>query len=115
MLPTDIIGKLVVSLCIDFIGSCSYLLPFVGEGFDVAWAPIQTVFIMALYENSMPSLKYVSFIEEILPFTDLLPSGTLGWVREFSPVIMEEGLKKVEDMRVVIRGERETMRQGVRS
>lgn len=115
VLPNDIIGKLVVSLLIDFIGSCSYLLPIVGEGFDIAWAPIQTIFIMAMYDDTMPGLKYVSFIEEILPFTDLLPSGTLGWVREFSPLMMEEGLKKVADMRVVMRGERQTMRQGVRT
>jgi len=105
------VGKLILSLVIDFIGSCSYLLPVVGEGFDLAWAPIQTIFLMAMYDDRMPGLKYVSFIEEILPFTDLLPSGTLGWVREFSPLLMEEGLKKVEDMRVVLRGEREAMRQ----
>mmetsp|Transcript_26759 Transcript_26759/g.40185 ORF Transcript_26759/g.40185 Transcript_26759/m.40185 type:complete len:473 (-) Transcript_26759:12-1430(-) len=111
VLPTDMVGKLILSLVIDFIGSCSYLLPVVGEGFDLAWAPIQTIFLMAMYDDRMPGLKYVSFIEEILPFTDLLPSGTLGWVREFSPLLMEEGLKKVEDMRVVLRGEREAMRQ----
>jgi len=106
-MPTDIMGKLIVSLVIDFIGSSSYLLPIVGEGFDVAWAPIQTILLMALYDASMPSLKYISFMEEILPFTDVLPSGTLGWVKEYSPLLMEEGLKKVEDLRVVMRGERE--------
>ena len=109
------LGKLVVSLLIDLIGSSSYLLPFVGEGFDIAWAPMQTIFIMASYEESMPSLKYVSFLEEILPFTDLLPSGTLGWVREFSPLLMQEGMKKVEDLRVVMRSERDAFRKGARN
>ena len=113
IMPTDMIGKLIVSLVIDFIGSSSYLLPFVGEGFDLAWAPIQTIFIMALYDEKMPSMKYISFVEEILPFTDLIPSGTLGWVREFSPLLFEEGLKKVEDLRVVMRSESDALRKGV--
>ena len=115
VMPSDMVGKLIVSLLIDFIGSSSYLLPFVGEGFDLAWAPIQTIFIMALYEESMPSLKYVSFLEEILPFTDLLPSGTLGWVREFSPVFMSEGIKKFEDLQVVLRSESDVFKKGIRS
>lgn len=115
IMPTDMVGKLVVSLIIDLIGSSSYLLPFVGEAFDLAWAPIQTVFIMALYDDSMPSLKYISFIEEILPFTDLLPSGSLGWAKEFGPLFFEEGLKKVEDLRVVMRSESDAMKQSVRN
>lgn len=109
VMPTDIVGKLIVSLLIDFIGSSSYLLPFVGEGFDLAWAPIQTIFIMALYDESQPGLKYISFLEEVLPFTDLLPSGTLGWVREFSPLLMSEGLKKFEDLQVVLKSEKAAM------
>jgi hypothetical protein len=111
-MPSDMLGKLVVSLVLDLIGSSSYLLPIVGEGFDLAWAPTQTIFIMALYDEKMPSMKYISFVEEILPFTDLLPSGTLGWVREYSPLLFEEGIKKVEDLRVVMRGETEAVRQG---
>jgi len=112
VMPSDMLGKLVVSLVLDLIGSSSYLLPIVGEGFDLAWAPTQTIFIMALYDEKMPSMKYISFVEEILPFTDLLPSGTLGWVREYSPLLFEEGIKKVEDLRVVMRGETEAVRQG---
>ena len=36
VLPKELMGKLLVSLCIDLLGSSSYLLPFVGEGFDLA-------------------------------------------------------------------------------
>lgn len=113
VMPQDMMGKLVVSLVIDFIGSSSYLLPGVGEAFDLAWAPTQTVLIMAMYDSSMPSLKYVSFIEEIMPFTDLLPSATLGWVRSYSPLLLEEGIKRVDDLKVVVRGETQAFRQGV--
>jgi hypothetical protein len=90
---------------IDFIGSSSYLLPGVGEGFDVAWAPIQTILLMAMYDETMPSLKYISFMEEILPFTDVLPSGTLGWCRQYSPLLLGEGMKRVDELRVVLKSD----------
>lgn len=101
ILPDDMIGQLIVSLLIDFIGSSSYLLPGVGESFDLGWAPMQTVLLMAMYDKQMPSLKYISFIEEIMPFTDVLPSGTLGWVRRWSPLVFEAGIKKAEEMKII--------------
>jgi len=107
VLPTDMIGQLVISLLIDLIGSSSYLLPFAGEFSDISWAPIQTILLMSMYDKQMPSLKYVSFVEEMLPFTDVLPSGTLGWARCYVPLILEAGLKKVpENIRTVVIGGR---------
>lgn len=88
LLPTSMWGKLAVSLFIDLVGSSSYLLPLIGEGLDIAWAPIQTVLIMALYDTVTPNLKYVSFIEEILPFTDIVPTATIGFLCEFVPQVL---------------------------
>jgi hypothetical protein len=85
LLPSDLMGKLAVSLAIDALGSSSDLLPVVGETVDVAWAPLQTVLIMAMYDSVSPNLKYVSFIEELLPLTDFVPSATIGWLTEFGP------------------------------
>ena len=83
------------------------MLPGVGEAFDVAWAPIQTILLMAMYDKTMPSLKYISFIEEIMPFTDVIPSGTLGWVRRYSPLVIQEGLKRVPtNVKDIIVGEK---------
>lgn len=84
VLPDGFIGKLLVSLMIDAIGSSSYLVPIVGEITDLGWAPIQMMLIMAMYEGEsarqdLEWLKYVSFMEEILPFTDICPTATLGW------------------------------------
>ncbi|KAL3803312.1 hypothetical protein ACHAW5_009772 [Stephanodiscus triporus] len=89
VLPTDMKGKLVASLLIDLVGSASYMIPFAGEGFDVAWAPISMVLVGALYDGVMPSLKYVALLEELMPFTDIIPTATLGWMREFGPGIIE--------------------------
>ena len=88
VLPTSIWSKLVLSLTLDLIGSASYLLPIVGEFLDVAWAPTQTIFVMAMYDTISPNLKFVSFAEEILPFTDIVPAATIGWALEFGPSLM---------------------------
>ena len=113
VLPKDMMAKLIVCLVIDFVGSSSYLLPGVGEAFDLAWAPTQTIMIAAMFDHVSPNLKYVSFVEEILPFTDVIPSATLGWVKEFGPVVLGESGKKVMDLTVALRGEREALRETV--
>ena len=105
VVPQDLIGKLITSLVLDLIGSSSYLLPVVGEGFDFAWAPIYFIILGALYDDVMPNLKYVGFLEEILPFTDVIPSATLGWVKEFGPGLIDHGAKQVHTWTVLARRE----------
>jgi len=98
VLPTDLWGKLWISLIIDCVGSSSYLLPFVGEAFDLGWAPLQTVLIMAMYDSVAPNLKYVSFIEELMPLTDVVPSATIGWLAEFGPEVLSISGKQAEQL-----------------
>jgi len=88
-LPTDLIGKFCMSLFMDTVGSCSYLLPILGESFDVIWCPCQTLLIKAMYQDVTPNLTYVSFVEEFLPFTDVLPTATIGWMSEFGPELLQ--------------------------
>lgn len=83
--PDDTWGRLILSLLVDAIGSASYLVPVLGEVTDIAWAPLQTTVVMALYDTTTPNLKYVSFVEELLPFTDFVPSATIGWAAQFGP------------------------------
>jgi hypothetical protein len=95
VVPTTMWSKLMFCLLLDLIGSSSYLIPFVGEAFDLAWAPMQTILIMAMYDSVAPNLKYLSFVEEILPFTDIVPSATIGWAVEFGPQLIESTLEHV--------------------
>jgi hypothetical protein len=71
------------------------LLPLVGEGADVIWASVQTILVVALYDKTSPNLKYVSFVEEILPLTDIVPSATIGWLLQFGlpPRVFESGAR----------------------
>lgn len=98
VLPTTLWPKLAVSLLIDLIGSSSYLLPVLGEALDLGWAPIQTVLIMAMYDSTSPNLKYVSFFEEILPFTDIVPSASIGFLAEYVPKSLQEHAPEVAQM-----------------
>jgi len=89
VLPIDAGSRLVLSLLIDFVGSCSYLLPGAGEAFDVFWAPAQTLLLVAMYGDKNSSIQYISFAEEMLPFTDVLPTASLGWLKEHGPEVWE--------------------------
>ena len=109
VLPTDMIGKLVVSLLIDAIGSASYLIPLAGEAFDLTWAPVSMILVGALYDGVVPNLKYLALMEELLPFTDWIPSATMGWVKEFAPSIIDEGRSKMGDAKRAGRRERDAL------
>ena len=74
--------RLAVSLVLDVIGSSSYLVPVLGEFTDLAWAPVFAVCVAAMYSESSPYMHYVGLVEELLPFTDIIPTATLAWLRE---------------------------------
>lgn len=74
------IPKLFICLTIDTLGTSSEFIPFVGEITDLAYAP----FASLLFKNYLfPGSNVVfalEFVEEILPFTDILPLATICWV-----------------------------------
>lgn len=88
--PSDVWGKLVASLIIDFVGASSYALPGLGEFADLAWAPTQAVLMAAMYSESSPYAAYFGLLEEILPFTDIIPSATLAWLKEYGSTMLRE-------------------------
>ena len=90
---TNMWSKLLLSLALDSIGSASYMLPVVGEVLDVVYAPIQTVTIMAMYDYVSGWLQYLSFVEEILFWTDVVPSATIGWLLEYVPILYSKNDK----------------------
>ncbi|RLN93232.1 hypothetical protein BBJ28_00015555 [Nothophytophthora sp. Chile5] len=70
--------KLVASLAIDFLGNATFVVPGLGELADVLWAPVSAKMVDTLYSESSPHAKYVAFVEELLPFTDFIPTATLA-------------------------------------
>ncbi len=74
--------QLAVSVLFDVIGMLGYVIPMIGELGDVVWAPIQAIFIGAMVGREHYGLYFVviGFTEEILPFTDFVPSCTIAWI-----------------------------------
>jgi hypothetical protein len=74
-------SKLLIGLVLDGIGMISFSIPFLGEFSDVVWAPIATIIMARMYKGRVGKVAGVlTFLEEILPFTDVIPSFTLTWI-----------------------------------
>ena len=78
---TPDVGKLCLCLLIDVLGTSSELLPIIGEFTDIAFAPAAALALRSLFQGSNVVFA-LEFVEEILPFTDILPLATICWVVE---------------------------------
>lgn len=68
---------LMASLAIDALGMASYLIPALGEAADLVIAPIVSILIYAVHRTTFGAMA--GFLEEIIPFTDIIPSATIIW------------------------------------
>ena len=75
---------LVLGLLFDGIGMLSFSIPLIGEFSDVVWAPIAGFLMTWMYKGKIGKVAGVfSFLEEIVPFTDVIPSFTLTWIYNY--------------------------------
>ena len=71
---------LVLSLLFDFIGMVSYFVPVFAEVTDLVWAPISGILLVVMFKGTAGKLAGVfGFIEELLPFVDVIPTFTITW------------------------------------
>ena len=71
-----------IGLCVllDLVGMATYIFPALGEFVDVIWAPISGYIFFKLFGGRLGAIGSVlNFLEEILPFTDIIPSFTIAW------------------------------------
>jgi hypothetical protein len=71
-----------IGLCIamDLIGMASFIFPGMGEFADIIWAPISGYIFFKLFGGRLGMIGGVlDFLEEIIPFTDIIPSFTIAW------------------------------------
>ena len=72
--------KLYAGIVFDLIGMISYIIPVYAESIDLIWAPISGILLMKMYKGTTGKVAgVIGFIEEILPFIDILPTFTLTW------------------------------------
>lgn len=68
----------------DVIGMASMAIPVVGPFLDLLWAPIAAKKMTEMYKGTEGKIAAVIvFLEEILPFTDVVPTFTLMWLYTF--------------------------------
>ena len=72
--------NIVICILMDLIGMASFALPAIGETFDLVWAPISGYVFFKLFGGRLGMIGGVlDFLEELLPFTDFIPSFTIAW------------------------------------
>lgn len=72
---------LISSLAIDALGMTTYLIPALGETADLVLAPIISILIYAVHKTTFGAIA--GFFEEIIPFTDIIPSATIIWAYRY--------------------------------
>jgi len=88
------IKYLFLGLLFDGIGMLSFMIPGIGEFTDVIWAPLAAWLMTRMYKGRSGQIAgIVTFIEELVPGLDIIPSFTLMWLYTF--VFSKLGSKKV--------------------
>ena len=73
--------NLLLGLLFDGIGMLSFVIPGIGEFSDVIWAPVAGWLMTRMYKGRVgKAAGLVTFAEELVPGTDVIPTFTLTWV-----------------------------------
>ena len=75
-----LLPNIAICILMDLIGMASFLFPAMAEFTDIIWAPISAYIFNKLFGGRLGAIGGVlNFIEEIVPFTDVIPSFTIAW------------------------------------
>ena len=81
MLTNEKYKKLILGLIFDGLGMLSFAIPLVGEFSDIIWAPVAGWLMTRMYKGKIgQAAGILTFIEEIIPGVDVIPTFTLMWV-----------------------------------
>lgn len=95
--------NIVLCILLDLIGSASFSIPLIGEFSDVVWAPISAFLFYKMFGGRFGIIGSVlNFVEEVLPFTDVIPSFTIAWVIRYMSASKEKSNKMKSDAGVLI-------------
>jgi hypothetical protein len=73
--------SLLACILFDFIGYSSYAVPFFGEFLDFLWAPVSAIIFWKMFGFRKGFFGGVfSFIEELMPGLDFIPTFTINWL-----------------------------------
>ena len=84
---------LFMGLLFDAIGMLSFAIPFIGEFSDIIWAPLAAWLMIRMYKGRAgQAAGAITFIEEIIPGLDVIPTFTIMWL--YTHVFSKAGTKK---------------------
>lgn len=85
--------NLFLGLLLDALGMASYFIPGIGAFLDIIWAPISAWAMTRMYKGRAgQTAGAITFIEELMPGLDILPTFTLMWFYTY----VFKGAKKKE-------------------
>jgi len=68
--------RLLLSMALDLVGILS-----AGWFQDVIWAPLSAYLLIKMYPGSIGKVAgTIEFLEELLPFTDIIPTFTITYL-----------------------------------
>lgn len=74
-------SKLFLGIVLDVVGMLSFTIPLYGELSDLAWAPLAAWLMARMYKGAEGKVaSTIAMIEELLPFSDFIPTFTLMWI-----------------------------------
>ncbi|MFY7672302.1 hypothetical protein ACOSP6_14550 [Tenacibaculum sp. MEBiC06402] len=72
--------KLLLGILFDVIGYMSFIIPGLAELTDVVWAPASAYLMTKMYKGNRGKIAAaISFVEEAMPWLDVIPTFTLMW------------------------------------
>ena len=85
--------KLALGILFDALGYVSFIFP----PFDFVWAPLSAYLMTKLYKGRKGKIAAaITFVEEALPFLDIVPTFTLMWL--YTYVFNKEKFETIIDI-----------------
>ncbi|NOU39065.1 MAG: hypothetical protein HOO89_10150 [Ferruginibacter sp.] len=71
----------IFCMAMDLVGFVSFSIPGIGEFSDIIWAPLSAFIFLKIFGGKLGQIGAVlNFVEEILPFVDVIPSFSIAWL-----------------------------------
>ena len=75
---------LLLGILFDLIGMASFMIPGIGAFSDIIWAPVAAWLMSRMYKGKIgQAAGVITFIEEIIPGLDIIPTFTIMWFYTF--------------------------------
>ena len=74
--------SLQLCLLLDAIGCIPFVVvPFLGEAFDIVWAPISAIIFYFVFGKRKALFGAAfSLVEELIPVVNFIPTFTIAWL-----------------------------------